>query len=141
MSSVDKISSNRPKNRSAVTDYDGEVTVYGQGEMQLNPGAIVNEGDLVGYDEKGDLYIFENAPGGLNRDLPEDSEFDEFAELNSAAMKLPVAAYLDTGRLSSNSQASTGEELHDLAERTLESTPKLKIEADEEGNFGRVTRI
>lgn len=140
MSSIDTISNDRAKNRSGVTDYDGEITVYGDGEMPLNPGAVVDEGEFVGYDEEGSLYVFENTLGPSKSDLPDDSEFDEFAEINSEALNLQVAAYLDAGNLNSNSQAATGEELYALAE-SLESNPEMRIETDEEGNFGIVNMV
>jgi hypothetical protein len=138
---IDTIDCTKDKNRMGVTDYDGEVTVYGEGEMPLSPGAIVDEGELVGYDEEGNLYVFENTPGSLNSDLPSDSQFDEFAEINSEAMNLFVSGYLDAGSLTSNSQAATGDELYTLAERNLESSPEMRIEADEEGSYGIVELV
>jgi len=136
--SLDTVQTGGKKNRMGVTDYDGEVTVYGEGERPLNPGAVVDEGELVGYDEEGNLYVFQNTPGSLNDDLPNEYQTDEFIEINSEAMNLPISAYLDTERMESNNQALTGEQLHQLAEITLESKPEMKIETDEEGDYGTV---
>jgi len=43
--------------------------------------------------------------------------------------------------LADNKQAVTGEELHQLAEMTLEQSLDMKIEADEEGDYGEVKLV
>ena len=137
---IDTIAQEGSKNRSDVMNYDGQVTVFGEGERELNPGAIVQEGELVGYDQRGELYIFEGTPGSLENDLPsnEDGE-DAFTNYNRKALDLDPVGYLDAGNLEENDESVSGDMLHELAKRNLEQSPDMKIETKE--GYGMVRLV
>lgn len=132
--SIDKITMEEgPKTPSNVLDYEGDITVYGGNEEDLFPGAKVDEGDVIGYDQQAQLHVIS---GGIE---PRGGDkLDEFAEYNAEALDLDPVAYLDSGSLKECDNAMTGERLAELAERSLGEQPDMIVETDEEGEYGIV---
>jgi len=112
-------------------DYRNPSEIPFQDEVYKNPlpGSIVREGDFIGYDEEGSLYV-----------VKASLQDEVHAHYTAEAMNFQVAGYLDAGSasFSHEDQSATGEELFNLAEDLLEekNSPKGLVETKE--GYGEV---